>query len=146
LSCASQHSDSCVVDGKSNDTPQAEKNHDSPKSSQHLTIGINAVTRRLERQVRSARHSVTISENGAAIVAPHSQPPIKFVFVCRADIDPPLLIAHLPHLVAACNSPARADGSSENLTVKLIQLPKGAEFTLAHAIGLRRAAAIAIDV
>ena len=116
-----------------------------PPILQHLTIGINEVTRRLEAQIRSARRRVTLCDTDPAssiISSPHS-PPISLIFVCRADVDPPVLINHLPHLVAAWNSSQK--GSSAKI-LKLVPLPKGAESALAKVMGLRRVAVIALDV
>lgn len=108
----------------------------------HLTFGINAVTKRLESQIQSARRSVTISsaETVGVRASSSSSRPIKIIFVCRADVDPPILIDHLPHLAAAYNSNRPAE------TVMIVPLPKGAESTLAEAVGLRRVAVIAADV
>ena len=109
-----------------------------PSILRHITVGINDVTKRLEMFAQSL-HQVHDT-------APRS--PIRVVFVCCADIDPPALVAHLPQLVATCNSistcsdPKAASSSS----IKLVPLPKGAELALAKAIGLRRAAVLAIDV
>ncbi|KAF8510861.1 hypothetical protein JB92DRAFT_420220 [Gautieria morchelliformis] len=67
---------------------------------------------------------------------------IAYVFVCRADIDPPLLVAHVPELVASCNAPAP---SCKSPPVHLITLPKLAEVALAEAVGLRRVSIVALD-
>lgn len=112
--------------------------HEPPSILQHLTIGINEVTRKLESQIKLSRQTVIISDKGA--VSPES-PRIKLIFVCRADIDPPILINHLPHLVSAYNSSRKHPDF-----MKLVPLPKGAEFTLAAAMGLRRVAVVAVDV
>jgi len=111
-----------------------------PSILQHLTIGINQVTRKLESQIKASRQTVVISDQGAVSSEFPSQQGIKVVFVCRADIDPPMLIDHLPHLVSACNSSRKPPDF-----MKLVPLPKGAEFTLAAAMGLRRVAVIAVD-
>lgn len=111
-----------------------------PSMLQHLTIGINEVTRKLESQIKLSRQTVIISDK-CAVSSEYSQPRIKVVFVCRADIDPPILVDHLPHLISTCNSLRRPLD-----IVKLVPLPKGAEFTLAAAMGLRRVAVIAVDV
>ncbi|KAJ2930498.1 hypothetical protein H1R20_g6591, partial [Candolleomyces eurysporus] len=109
-----------------------------PPILDHLVCGINAVTKRLEAQARQVRRSVIISskpldELEAAL-------PISLVFVCRADVDPPILINHLPQLVAACNSvPSKAP-------VKIIPLPKESEGILAEKLGIRRASVLALDV
>jgi ribonuclease P/MRP protein subunit POP3 len=117
-------------------------------SERHLTVGINEVTKSLERQAKYTRHKLTVSDKGNITHADDIQPLIKFVFVCRADIDPPLLVAHLPHLVAACNSCVRDQASpgESSDAVKVVPLPKGAELSLAEAIGFRRVAVLALDV
>jgi len=107
-----------------------------PAILNHLTIGINQVTKRLESHVKSSR-TVVVSDKP---IAAECRSAIKIVFVCRADVDPPLLIAHLPHLVAACNTFSAFPNS-----IKLVPLPKGAEASLAEALRLRRVAVIAID-
>jgi len=112
----------------------------APSILQHLTIGINEVTRKLESQIIASRRTVIISDQSAGLSELPPQPDIKVVFICRADIDPPILIDHLPRLVSTCNSSRRAD------FVKLVPLPKGAELTLAAAMGLRRVAVIALNV
>jgi ribonuclease P/MRP protein subunit POP3 len=109
-----------------------------PKILQHLTVGINEVTKRLESQIQQSRVTVVTTAEASRIAIP--RPHLKFILVCRSDIDPPLLIDHLPHLVAAHNSNQTDD------VVKLVPLPKGAESSLAQALGLRRAAVVGIDV
>lgn len=122
-----------------------------PSISQHLTIGINQVTRRLEAQIKSARRRVIMSDtdpvDSQSVSSSPELPKIKVVLVCRADVDPPILIDHLPHLVAAWNSSqieSLAEKSGDFM--KLVPLPKGAEFALAEAMGLRRVAVVALDV
>lgn len=119
-----------------------------PSIFQHLTIGINEVTRRLEVQIKSARRRVTLSDTDpvSSDVFSSDPPPISFIFVCRADVDPPVLIDHLPHLVAAWNSSQKESSVKPGKILKLVPLPKGAESALAEAMGLRRVAAIALDV
>ena len=109
-----------------------------PKMLQHLTVGINEVTKRLESQIQRSRTTVVTTAADSEISLP--RPSLKIILVCRADIDPPLLIDHLPHLVAAYNSIQNSDA------IKLVPLPRGAESSLAQAIGLRRAAVVGIDV
>ena len=99
------------------------------------------MTRKLESLIKLSRQTVIISDKGALSPETSSHPHIRVFFVCRADIDPPILIDHLPHLVSACNSSRKAPDF-----VKLVPLPKGAEFTLAAAMGLRRVAVMAVDV
>ncbi|KAJ7161414.1 hypothetical protein C8R43DRAFT_992799 [Mycena crocata] len=105
----------------------------------HLVIGINEVTKRLDAQIRSLRKTVSVNAESSAALAPPPTP-IKVIVVCRADVDPQILIDHLPHEVAAFNSSKPAE------PIKVIPLPKGAEFTLAKAIGLRRVAVMALDI
>ncbi|KAJ6621191.1 hypothetical protein B0H10DRAFT_2019173 [Mycena sp. CBHHK59/15] len=114
-----------------------------PEVLSHLTIGINEVTKRLDAQIRSSRNNVVsrITDPAAPATAPPPPPPpIKVIVVCRADVDPPILIDHLPHEVAAFNS------SRPSEPIKVVPLPKGAEFALAKAIGVRRVAVIAMDI
>lgn len=114
-------------------------------SSSHMTIGINEVTRRLELQLKSVRHSVTLTTTPHADPKLPNIPHIAAVFVCRADVNPPILLDHIPHLVAGCNSirPGSNPLGTRQL-LKLIVLPKGSESALAQALGLRRAAVIAV--
>ncbi|KAE9398452.1 hypothetical protein BT96DRAFT_994801 [Gymnopus androsaceus JB14] len=95
---------------------------DPPAILAHLTTGINQVTKRLETQMRN-RRGTTTDETAS------SPPNIKIVLVCRADVNPPMLIDHLPHLVAAYNSARAPD------PIILVPLPQGAEFTLAEVLG-----------
>ncbi|OAX43008.1 hypothetical protein K503DRAFT_766216 [Rhizopogon vinicolor AM-OR11-026] len=110
----------------------------------YITIGINQVTRSLESQVKYFRKSVTLTT--ASCVSQISAPAsIAVVFVCRADVNPPILLDHIPHLVAGCNSTRpRSDPEGAWRPVKLIILPKDSESALARALSLRRAAVIAI--
>lgn len=114
------------------------KPDDPHRLMHHMTFGINAVTKRLETQVQSARRpTATIPETAA----PLSPPPfLKYVFVCRADVDPTLLVDHLPHLVAGFNSARPVQ------PVKLVPLPKGAELALSQALAVRRVTVLAADV
>ena len=118
----------------------------APPIIPHLILGINRVTKRLEDQARAYRQTLTatktITDDGI------SQPPlISVVFVCRADVDPPLLISHLPTLIASCNS-SRSTLTDPNSypPIKLVPVPKGSESLLADATGLRRLAVLALDV
>jgi hypothetical protein len=65
--------------------------------------------------------------------------PLAAIFVCRADLDPPALVQHLPYQVAAFNARSKTP-------CHLIHLPQGAEATLAKALGLRRAAVLGLEV
>jgi len=81
-----------------------------PRSPTVVT-GINAITRSLERKDPDDSDAL--------------------VFVCRNDIDPPQLCAHIPQLCALASR-------------KLIQLPQGAEKSIADALGLKRVGAIQV--
>ena len=119
---------------------------EAPPVLSHLTIGINAVTKRLEAQAHSHRLKTGIKVSAQPSDGPPSTketPAIKYVFVCRADVDPPLLIAHIPELVAACNVSIPSQFLSP---VHLIPLPKDAERTLADALNLPRLSILALDV
>ncbi|KAJ7040444.1 hypothetical protein C8F04DRAFT_256567 [Mycena alexandri] len=119
----------------------SEEFPERPAVLSHLAIGINEVTKRLDAQIRSLRKAVSVTPHPA--VDPTPLPltaPIKVIVVCRTDVDPSVLIDHLPHEVAAFNS------SQPSEPIMMIPLPKGAEKQLADAVGLRRAAVIAMDI
>ncbi|KAF8665308.1 hypothetical protein AX16_000328 [Volvariella volvacea WC 439] len=118
------------------DTMNAEPEESS--IAEHLVVGINQVTRHLEDQIRDFRTGVTITGLGGASVQ-EGVKLLKVVFVCRADIDPPVLVNHLPHLVAAFNS---IRGSP---CTYLVPLPRGAEASLAESLGVRKAAVLAFQ-
>ncbi|KAI0639662.1 hypothetical protein C8Q77DRAFT_1082354 [Trametes polyzona] len=120
--------------------------NDVPSILRSLAIGINQVTKRLESLANSHRRSVnsTSSEtDNIAMLGGGSPSPGCLVVACRADIDPPALIGHIPSLVAACNS--RREMGAPSRCVWLVTLPKGAELSLAHASGLRRASVMLIE-
>ncbi|KAF5388569.1 hypothetical protein D9757_004664 [Collybiopsis confluens] len=96
-----------------------------PEIFSFLVTGINAITKRLETLVKARREGLD-----------EPLPGLRLVLVCRADINPPMLIDHLPHLVAAYNSTTPVD------PILLISLPQGAEQTLAGLFGVRRVAAM----
>lgn len=115
----------------------------------HLVLGINQVTKRLEDQARAYRQTIcatkTITDDSASQPPPSG--PISVVFVCRADVDPPLLISHLPTLIASCNSSRNSlTDPTSHPPIKLVPVPKGSESLLADATGLRRLAVLALDV
>ncbi|GAA5969250.1 hypothetical protein JCM11641_007527 [Rhodosporidiobolus odoratus] len=96
-------------------------------------------------------------------------PLVDLVFVCKPDINPPSLVAHLPSLVAAANGVQEAldsvlrhaapsegaedvvmgeEGSTKrpfSKKVLIVPLDVGAERKLADALGLRRVAAIGLS-
>ncbi|KDR85470.1 hypothetical protein GALMADRAFT_234358 [Galerina marginata CBS 339.88] len=108
-----------------------------PLLLRHLIYGINEVTKRLETQTENARRPIILTVPEPSLTSPT---PLKSIFVCRADVDPALLIDHLPHLVAAHNSTSQLGKS-----VKLVTLPRGSELALAKILGIRRVTVLAID-
>ncbi|KAH7334865.1 hypothetical protein B0J17DRAFT_92845 [Rhizoctonia solani] len=121
--------------------PQALSSTDIPipQLLKHCVFGINEVTKRLESQIHPSALEATTTSN----TIPRSQ--LRFVIACRTDVDPPILIEHLPALVAACNSAILSD-SEDKMFIKLVTLPMGGEHTLAEVIGLRRVAVMALDI
>ena len=110
----------------------------APPIISHTTVGINEVTKALETEIQSKRQTVMIP--GTAVNKTRAL--TGAVFICHADLDTPALVAHLPQLVALCNSTR-----SENHKIKVVQLPAGAESSLADALGyVRRVSVIALDV
>lgn len=143
--CATPDETMAVVE----DADQQPVTITEPPIVPHLILGINQVTKRLEHQARAYRQTLTatksITEGDAS--RPPSSGPVSVVFVCRADVDPPLLISHLPTLIASCNSSRNALTDPESYPpIKLVPIPKGSESLLADAIGLRRIAVLALDV
>ena len=112
-----------------------------PPILDHLIYGINAVTKRLEVQIENSRVKSVFKSGSEVKATGEATNPIRFLFVCRADIDPPILIDHFPHLVAICNT-LRQDSHP----IVLATLPKGAETTLAQVVGVRKLAVLAISV
>lgn len=113
-----------------------------PAILRSITIGINEVTKRLESHCKIPRLKLPTSSDESMEPATRASSRIGVVVVCKPDIDPPLLVAHIPHLVAACNNVSRSSGKM----AKLVTLPKGSEFALSQALGLRRAAVLELDV
>ncbi|KAJ1306158.1 hypothetical protein OPQ81_010869 [Rhizoctonia solani] len=130
-----------VTDPKETEFTQASSSTDIPIPPllKHCVFGINEVTKRLESQI----HPSTLGVTTASKTTP--KPHLRFVIACRTDVDPPIIIEHLPVLVAACNS-AIPNDSEEKMFIKLVTLPMGGEHTLAEVIGLRRVAVMALDV
>ncbi|CAK5280586.1 unnamed protein product, partial [Mycena citricolor] len=105
----------------------------------HLVVGINEVTRRLDEQIRSLRQTTVIQAEPSNEPSSEVPKPIRLILVCRADVDPPILIDHIPHEVAAFNSACPAQ------PIKVVPLPAGTELELAKALHVRRAAIVALD-
>ncbi|KXN88788.1 hypothetical protein AN958_06657 [Leucoagaricus sp. SymC.cos] len=120
--------------------PDLTEKSEPPPILQHLIYGINAVTKRLERQIGDTRSKSVLATATQPKAAEENFDPIRYLFVCRADINPPILIDHLPHLVATYNVLRK----QELPPIILATLPKGAEATLAQAVGVRRLAVLAI--
>jgi ribonuclease P/MRP protein subunit POP3 len=116
-----------------------------PRAWSHLLVGINEVTKRLEWQASTAPKSVTINSSEPASSVHPSNRPVSVIFACIHDVKTPLLLAHLPRLVASCNSRYTAldDGRP---TIRLVPCPKGTETILAGALGFRRASVVALEV
>lgn len=114
-----------------------------PSILKHVTFGINEVTKLLETSAKAQRTTITADGSGGAAVPTDVEE--RIVAVCRADVDPAILIGHIPNLVAACNS-VKTKVPGIPRTTWLVPLPKGAEELLSKAMGLRRVACIAIDV
>ncbi|KLO19519.1 hypothetical protein SCHPADRAFT_935312 [Schizopora paradoxa] len=126
----------------------------APEILNVISVGINDVTRRLEAQSRSVleppTETISVHQSEMADATTEATPqnddqlsrsPVRAVLVCKADIDPPMIVHHIPYLVASCNSKVRTGGEP----VRLVTLPKGAELSLAQAFGLRRAAIMSLD-
>jgi ribonuclease P/MRP protein subunit POP3 len=110
----------------------------APPIIPHITVGINEVTKALEKEIRSSRRTVIIP----SMAVDEMQSLTRVVFICYADLDTPAFVAHLPQLVALCNSTR-----SEHSKIKVVQLPAGAQTSLANALGyIKRVSVIALDV
>ncbi|KAL9932368.1 hypothetical protein V8E36_008847 [Tilletia maclaganii] len=98
--------------------------------------------------------SVTASSN------PAPRHRMRYLFVCRADVDPPRLIAHLPMLACTANSvcdPLPVDPASNPSTAAstnaapaqeglyLLPLSREAEAKIAYQLKVRRCAALGIS-
>lgn len=90
-----------------------------PELNLFITIGLNSTNRHLE--------SMTVV---LPVEKAPSKPRLLAVFVCRSDSQPSQLHSHLPVL---CNIASR---SSPEHTVRLVQLPKGAEARLAISLAI----------
>ncbi|RDX50474.1 hypothetical protein OH76DRAFT_1402515 [Lentinus brumalis] len=119
----------------------------SPSILQHMSVGINEVTKRLEALARSHRQIILPGTEHPATSEPPKATSSRLVIACRADVDPPILIGHLPHLVASCNSVGKHAASTTDTSdgTWLVPMSKGAENTLAEAMGLRRVSVMLIE-
>lgn len=123
---------------------ETETSDDSPL--RYMTVGINAVTKKLE--ALSNRHRKALFPTHPSEDVSEKAPNPQLVLVCSADVNPPILISHLPSLIAACNTtrPRSSATSAQNSFCWLVTLPLGSEAQLSQAIGLKRVSVIAIDV
>lgn len=143
-------------------TPKEQVCHDvlqipsPPALLDSLEIGLNEVTRALERSITTLRSCQNKKQ------LPSDFKPISLILVCLADINPPNLVAHIPHLVSIYNSMLMTQGISATKKrrtgsqlqpvqprlegIKLVTLPKNAEASLAGSIGLRRTSVVAFYV
>ncbi|KAK7694965.1 hypothetical protein QCA50_002153 [Cerrena zonata] len=138
----SQSDERTTPDSSGECTKENYDNAKSPEIVHHMTIGINEVTKDLELQARTARQTLTSGAETSDNATSHCS---KLVLVCRGDINPPILIAHLPQLVASCNLTSSSHGPSLRAPkVWLAPLAKGAEESLAQALGLRRVSVLTI--
>lgn len=111
----------------------------------YMTIGTNAVTKKLETLSNRHRKALFPTESSADVSGKAPNP--QLVLVCSADVNPPILISHIPSLIAACNTTRpRSDASAQTSVCWLVPLPLGSEAQLSQAIGLKRVSVIAIDV
>lgn len=111
--------------GTKSDTAAGVSGEGVPK----LYIGINGVTRNLQKAVRNGQPS-----------------DIEAVFLCRQDVSPIHLYAHFPILCQMARR--KADGASADglVSVPLIPLPKGAESQLAKVLKLKRVVVVGVTV
>ncbi|KAL1918963.1 uncharacterized protein VTP21DRAFT_2344 [Calcarisporiella thermophila] len=91
-------------------------------------FGINAITKALEKQVQIN----AMSQDCSGETREQDMPMVEAVFVCRADVQPQLLHAHLPMLACFASN------------VWLCSLPRGAERRLGDLLGMKRVGAIAL--
>jgi ribonuclease P/MRP protein subunit POP3 len=127
-----------INDGHASDPAQ-------PEILKHLVIGVNEVTKRLERQSKMIQQIRNTSSPGNS----DEDSLIGVIFVCKGDIDPPMLVSHLATLVASYNLDAVRTYSPQMKPpphIKLIPFSKGIESSLAAAMGLRRVAVMAVNV
>ena len=119
------------------------------KSDPAYVVGVNAVSRQLESHIHTVRQNIPLDRSCLP----------RYLFVCVADMDPPVLVSHLPMLTGAYNAMCAgklASSSDETVptlwhpserqafcipAVVLVPLPQGAEFLLSTALRVRRLSA-----
>ncbi|PLW50191.1 hypothetical protein PCASD_01854 [Puccinia coronata f. sp. avenae] len=130
----------------------------------NVISGINSTTKELEKEIQQKRETLphtcsanfTTTDQGSSSTTEarlHEKPPqqqLSFIFVCRGDMNPLDLVDHLLPTIANLNRYRLQTYSSEiHSTVSqplviLIPLPKGAENQIALALGIKRAAIVAL--
>ncbi|CAO1615753.1 unnamed protein product [Parajaminaea phylloscopi] len=111
-----------------------------------LVVGLNTVTRHLEDEI-SYQSSNSKTAPGE-VVNPQQSHPLDLIFICRADLDPPRLVAHFPLLTCAVNAvchPAAGLDQEATTALRIVPLPEGAEHLLAGALELRRCGVIGLS-
>ncbi|KAI0348353.1 hypothetical protein BDW22DRAFT_1320159 [Trametopsis cervina] len=126
------------------DVPEtAPQTPEVPVILQHITCGINEVTKKLEELILSLRQRRSqVRQPDVASINTDAEPVSQLVLACTGDVNPPCLIEHLPNLVAACNSVRRKEDQDRTW---LVPLPAGAEETLSAAVGLRRVSVLLVS-
>lgn len=116
---------------------ESSQHTSTPPITLHITLGINEVTKALEAEIRSSRHVIVTADT----TSDTSQPLTSVIFICHADLDNTAIVAHLPQLIALCNS-ARPHGHK----IKVVLLPAGAQSSVAQALGYpRRVSVMTLD-
>jgi hypothetical protein len=135
------------------------------KPLSRVVSGINSTTKELEKEIQQRRKAIphTYLENSSImeqypsstsssrLLENSSGCQLSLVFVCRKDINPVSLVNHLLLTVANLNrsrlqSKSSLAGDVPPPLVFLIPLPKGAEKMIAKALGLKKAAVVALKV
>jgi hypothetical protein len=109
-----------------------------------LVCGINSVTRHMELEIARESANRTVEDGGTDSASSSAPLPLRLVFVCRSDLDPPKLASHFPMLTCALNAVCHPASTASN-SVILVPLPTGAEIVLAKALGLRRCAVLGMS-
>ncbi|BGO99235.1 hypothetical protein RTBOTA2_000305 [Rhodotorula toruloides] len=148
-------------------TPAASSSS-TPPSRGPRTVSSDVASSAL-LSTQPSQPAVSVFDEMCSSPAPPTVPLIDLIFVCRPDINPPSLVAHLPTMVAAANGIQEAldsvlsasDPAKEAMVVEddeqrqgkrpemrrvlLVPLDVGAERRLADKLGLRRVAAIGLS-
>jgi len=110
----------------------------APPIIPHITVGINEVTKVLEMEIRSRRRVIVTSDTPFDT----TQSLTSVVFICHADLDNPAIVAHLPQLIALCNS-----GRLHGRKIMVVPLANGAQSSIADALGYtKRVSVMTLDV